>query len=61
MYQDDDGEEDCGLNGYGRVIYDIGDYYEGYFKNGKRHGKFYYTNGEIQDGIWEKEEFLGEI
>lgn len=47
IYEDDNEEDDCGLDGYGRVIYEAGDYYEGFFHDGKRHGqgKFVYANG----------------
>ena len=39
-----------GLNGYARVLYTNGDYYEGEFKDHKRHGfgKKVYQNGEVK-------------
>ncbi len=41
-------------NGYGKDVYDNG-YYEGYFKDGKRHGKgtYYWDSGSIYEGDWE--------
>lgn len=43
-------------NGYGKDVYDNG-YYEGYFKNGRRHGKGIYRwdSGSVYDGEWEND------
>lgn len=43
-------------NGYGKDVYDNG-YYEGYFKNGCRHGKGIYRwdSGSVYDGEWEND------
>jgi hypothetical protein len=46
-------EGDC-LNGYGKFIYNDGIIYEGYFKDGKRHGrgKIYSPRGTYYEGDW---------
>ncbi len=48
------------LNGFGRVFWYDGYYYIGEFKDYKMHGKgkFIYACGEIQDGIWNNDEFI---
>ena len=49
------------LNGYGRIIFTAGQYYEGDFKNDNKHGfgRKVYTNGEIKEGMWEDGNFIG--
>lgn len=49
------------LHGYGRRIYEEGDYYVGQFSHDKRHGqgKYVKTDGVVQDGRWDKNTFLG--
>ena len=47
-------------NGYGRQIYCDGNYYEGYWKDGNKHGwgrKVYSTSGKVEEGNWIKGEF----
>ena len=38
------------FDGYGEYIWENGEYYEGPFKNGLRHGKgkYFYSNGKIK-------------
>ena len=57
-------EGQCGRdmmrNGYGRQIYCDGNYYEGYWKDGNKHGwgrKVYSTSGKVEEGNWIKGEF----
>ena len=48
------------LNGYGKMVWLNGNRYEGEFKNDLRHGtgKFYFADGEILNGVWEKGELV---
>ena len=43
------------MNGFGSIIHPSGNYYIGYMKNNKYHGKgtFWYVNGECEEGNWE--------
>ena len=43
-------------NGYSKDVYDNG-YYEGYLKDGKRHGKgtYYWDSGSVYEGEWEND------
>ena len=46
-------------DGYGTFYWNNGDSYEGYWKNGKRHGKgkMTYANGNEEDGDWANDAF----
>ena len=48
------------LNGYARVIYNDGMYYQGQYKDQKKHGrgKYVYNDGRVEDGNWKNGQFL---
>lgn len=45
---------DC-VDGFGKIQYDDGDVYEGYFVNSYRQGfgKYWYIEGDYYEGLWE--------
>jgi len=49
------------ISGYGLMAYTNGDIYEGYFKQGKRHGngRLITATGDILVGMWQTEAFSG--
>lgn len=49
------------ISGEGKIIYQNGDSYEGYFLNNKKHGRGIYTrkNGETLSGEWVNDEKNG--
>jgi hypothetical protein len=55
------GESNKRRNWIGKMIYDSGDIYEGYWKNHKKHGFgiMRYVNGNIYRGSWEYDKKIG--
>lgn len=51
------------LEGFGRMIYGKGQYYEGMCKMSKKHGrgKYVYTDGRTMDGEWKENKWAGEV
>lgn len=48
------------FNGFGKRIYENGDWYEGEWKNAKRHGKGFFQFAEgFYDGEWKENQFHG--
>ena len=49
-------------DGYARIIYNNGEYYEGYHENGMRHGlgKYVFTDGEIEAGFHRNNDYVEE-
>ena len=55
MFVDDE------LTGFGRAIYPGGIYYIGSFIKGRKtgHGKCVYQDGDVEDGVWQDDDYLG--
>lgn len=51
-------------NGVGKYIWANGDYYDGHWKNGKKHGRGFYFNakeGKLTHGLWKEDQLKEEI
>ena len=51
------------LDGFGRLIYNTGAYYIGFFKQGKFHGYgyFHFETGGCKEGLWKDHKLLNKL
>ena len=51
------------LAGFGRLIYNTGAYYVGFFKQGKFHGYgyFHFAEGGCKEGLWKEHKLLNRL